>query len=434
MTSLDELQVDAAKEQAGSSIRNAGTLEQSAQITPQPHGIARSLLWTMAIASGLAAGNLYYNQPLLDQIGRNFAVTQRQVGILPSLSQFGYASGLFLLVPLGDILERRRLIVSLCCLVILSLIVAACAPTLLILALSTYAIGLLTIMAQVLLPFAAHLAAPEERGKIVGSIMSGLLIGILLSRTVSGFVGDQWGWRTMYWLAAGLMMIMTFALRVLLPQDQPAAALSYRELLASIFQLVREQPILRESALSGALVFACFSAFWATMVFLLDSPAYHLGARVAGSFGLVGAAGALAAPLVGRLADKSSPRLLVQGATCLILLGYVIFWLFGFHIWGLVLGVILLDLGVQSAHISNQTRVFSLLLGAHSRLNTVYMVSYFIGGSAGSYLGALGWSLGQWHGVCMVGVSCSLLLLGYFLVSYLLAGKRESATMVRDSV
>lgn len=383
--------------------------------------LSRSLVLIMAAASGLAAANLYYNQPLLVQIARSFSVPEHQVGILPSLAQMGYALGLFLLVPLGDILERRRLIVALFALVSVFLLGAALAPSLSLLAVATFAIGMTTVMAQILIPFAAHLVAPEERGKVIGSIMSGLLIGILLSRTVSGFVGERSCWRVMYVLAAGIMLLFAVVMRCLLPPGRNTTPMSYASLLTSLFALFREQPVLREAAFSGALIFAAFSAFWSTLVLLLASPAYHLGAQAAGLFGLVGAAGALASPLAGRLVDTRSPRSLLQLATVIILVAYLIFWVWGLHLAGLVIGVILMDVGVQMGHVSNQTRVFSLLPGAQSRLNTVYMVAYFCGGSIGSYLGAWGWQLAQWHGVCLVGLSLTGLLTLYFMLTRAIA-------------
>ena len=378
----------------------------------------RSLLVTMAIASGLAAANLYYCQPLLNQIAHSLHVTQAQVGILPPLNQVGYATGLLLLVPLGDILERRRVIIVLFGLVTLWLLLAANAPTLTVLAIASYLTGVTTIMAQMLLPFAITLSKPEERGKVVGSIMSGLLLGILLSRTVSGFVGDTLGWRWMYGLAACVMVCVAMVLRVLLPESPPQSAMSYFNLLRSVVQMAREQPVLRQSAFSGGILFACFSAFWATLVFLLASPAYGYGPKIAGLFGLVGAAGALAAPVTGRLADTRSPRLLVGLMLFLVLASYVFFLAFGLHLWGLIIGVIALDWGVQAGHVANQTRVYALVPGAQSRLNTVYMSSYFIGGSCGSYLGALGWSRAGWNGVCAVGIGFACVgLLAHFLAN-----------------
>lgn len=387
--------------------------------------MTRGLTVTMAIASGCAAANLYYNQPLLAQIARSYNVPQAQAGILPPLCQIGYATGLFLLVPLGDILERRRLIVTLFAIVTAGLLLCAAAPTLPLLAVASYAVGVSTVMAQLLIPFAVTLSEPGERGRIVGNLMSGLLLGILLSRTVSGFIGPQFGWRTMYLLAAAVMAILAIILRLLLPEGRSHALMTYGALMKSVIRLVREQPVLRWSALSGGLLFGTFSAFWATLDFLLESPAYHLGPelgpRIAGTFGIVGAVGALAASFAGRLADKFSPRAIVGAMTFVTLLAYGIFAGFGYHIAGLILGVIVLDWGVQAGHVANQTRVYALLPNAHSRLNTVYMSSYFVGGSLGSYLAVRGWKAAGWGGVCEVGASFAIA----GLLAHTLAGMKK---------
>ena len=382
----------------------------------------RPLVLTMAVACAISVANLYYNQPLLALMARSFGVTETQVGVIPTLSQIGYAVGLGLLAPLGDIRERRRLILVMLCAVSAALASAALSPTLSLLALASLTIGLTTVVPQMLIPFAVHLSPPAARGRTVGIMMGGLLLGILLSRTVAGFVGAGPGWRAMYWIGAGLMLVLAGVLRLLLPESHPPEhALTYGGLLRSVVRLAREQPVLREAALSGALLFAAFSAFWATLVFHLSSPAFRLGSEAAGLFGLVGAVGALAAPVIGRLADRHSPQFLVGLGTGITLASYLAFWAVGGSLWGLILGVVLLDLGVHAAQVSNQTRVYSLLPAATSRLNTVYMVAYFVGGSAGSLLGTLGWSAGRWNGVCLVGVA----LTGTALLTHGLAAARK---------
>lgn len=234
--------------------------------------------------------------------------------------------------------------------------------------------------------------------------MSGVLIGILLARTVSGFVGASFGWRAMYWIASGLMIVFAVGLAVLLPKSQPSLTMSYRQLMQSLWGLIREQPVLREASIIGAMSFGAFSAFWSTLVFFLEKPPYHYGSEVAGLFGLVGVVGAGAAPLAGRLADKKSPRITVGLAIIITTSSFFIFWLKGYQLWGLIVGVILLDLGVQAAQVSNQARIFSLLPEAYSRLNALYIMFYFVGGAIGSFLGAYGWSRWQWNGVCGVGL------------------------------
>lgn len=365
----------------------------------------RSTVLLLTVASGFAVANLYYNQPLLAEIGRSLNVSAQEVGYIPTFSQIGYAVGLLLIVPLGDMLERRRLLVTMFGIVACALVAAAMSPNIIWLAIASLAIGITTIVPQLIIPFVAQLAEPRERGKAVGTVISGLLLGILLARTVSGFVGAFFGWRAMYWIASGLMIVLAVALWKLLPRSQPSVAMSYRGLMRSLLVLIREQPLLREAALIQAMEFGAFSAFWSTLIFLLETSPYHYGSQVAGLFGLVGAVGATAAPFIGRVADRRSPRLVVGIAIALTMSAFLIFWLFGYQLWGLIVGIILLDLGVQAAQVTNQTQVTSLVQEASSRLNAVFVASFFFGGAFGSLLGTYAWSLWQWNGVCLVGLS-----------------------------
>ena len=218
----------------------------------------------MAITSGAAAANLYYNQPLLAIIQQSFHASAHATGLIPMLSQIGYAVGIFLLVPLGDLMERRRLILTMLMLTAIALGAIAVSPNLTWLLVASLAIGITTIAPQLIVPFAAQLAKPEQRGKIVGMVMSGLLIGILLARTVSGFVGASLGWRAMYWLASGLMIVLALTLSRILPKSQPSLRIPYPQLIGSLFQLMQQQPKLREASLAGAMSFGAFSAFWST--------------------------------------------------------------------------------------------------------------------------------------------------------------------------
>lgn len=365
----------------------------------------RSTVLLLTVASGFAVANLYYNQPLLAEIGRSLNVSAQEVGYIPTFSQIGYAVGLLLIVPLGDMLERRRLLVTMFAIVACALVAAAISPNIIWLAIASLAIGITTIVPQLIIPFVAQLAEPRERGKAVGTVISGLLLGILLARTVSGFVGAFFGWRSMYWIASGLMIVSAVALWRLLPKSQPSVAISYRGLMRSLLVLIREQPLLREAALIQAMEFGAFSAFWSTLIFLLETRPYHYGSQVAGLFGLVGAVGATAAPFIGRLADRKSPRLVVGIAIALTMSAFLIFWLFGYQLWGLIVGIILLDLGVQAAQVTNQTQVTSLVQEASSRLNAVFVASFFFGGAFGSLLGTYAWSKWHWNGVCLVGLS-----------------------------
>ncbi|QSO55398.1 MFS transporter [Alicyclobacillus curvatus] len=375
----------------------------------------------MAVTCGMAVANLYYNQPLLADIGRTFHTTAQQVGIISMCTQIGYALGMFLFVPLGDMVERRRMILLLLVAVTVSLVGVATAPNMVWMDVASLAVGITTVVPQMLVPLAAHMATPGERGRVIGQVMSGLLIGILLARTVAGFIGGTWGWRSMYWVAACSMLVLAIVLRFLLPESHPETQLKYRQLMKSIGQLIVEQSTLREASIVGAMLFGAFSVFWTVLAFFIGGPPYHYGSQVAGLFGLVGVVGATAAPVSGRLADKFSAKTVVGIATLITLVSFLTFWLFGYHLWGLLLGVILLDLGVQGAQISNQTRIYSLVPEARNRLNTVFMVTYFIGGSIGSSVGSYAWSLWHWTGVCVVGslmIVMALLVWGAHRVNF----------------
>ena len=375
--------------------------------------LGSNLIWMMAIASGAAAANLYYNQPLLAIVAQSFQTSEHSVGLIPMLTQIGYAIGIFLLVPLGDLVERRRLILTMLVATAFALGVAALAPNFTWLVGASLAIGMTTIVAQLIVPFAANLASPQARGKVVGMVMSGLLIGVLLARTVSGFVGANFGWRSMYWIASLLMILLALALSKLLPKSQPTLRVPYLKLMQSLFELIR-QPVLQEASLAGAMSFGAFSAFWSTLVFLLAQPPYHYGSEAAGLFGLVGVVGAAAAPLVGKLADRRSPKLTVALGLTITTISFLVFWWQGHQLVGLIFGVILLDLGVQTTMVSNQARIYSLPPEAHSRLNALYIMFYFLGGALGSFLGAYGWSRWQWNGVCAV----SLLMLAIAFTTF----------------
>jgi predicted MFS family arabinose efflux permease len=365
--------------------------------------MTKALILLMAVACGMSVANLYYNQPLLAEIGRTFHATVREVGSIPMLTQIGYAVGMFIFVPLGDMKERRQLIVALLLCVTISLIGVATAQSILWINMASLAVGFTAVTTQIIIPFAAHLAPPAERGKVIGTVMSGLLVGILLARTVSGFIGGVMGWRSMYGIAAAMMLILAIVLWKVLPKAKPEASITYLQLLRSIGELITTQPTLREASLIGALMFGGFSVFWTSLAFYVEGSPFYYGSEIAGLFGLVGVLGAAAAPVAGRLTDRFSAAGMVGIFIGLALLSYLSFWLAGSHLWGLILGVILIDLGVQGSQISNQARIYALVPEARSRLNTVFMVSTFIGGSIGSMLGSYAWSIGQWNGVCIAG-------------------------------
>jgi predicted MFS family arabinose efflux permease len=363
----------------------------------------RRLLWLLAVTAGLTVANLYYVQPLLPVIAAELHVTARAAGLVSTATQLGYAVGILLLVPLGDGHERRRLIVGMTVAVAVALVAVAAAPGLGALAGASLVLGATTIVPQLVVPFAVAAAPEGARGRSVGLVMSGLLVGILLSRTVSGLVAARVGWRWTYVGAAVLMVVLAALLRALLPRQAPPAAASWRNLVASLPALVRDEPLLRRHALLGALAFAAFSVFWTTLAFHLAAPPLGHGSAVAGLFGIVGVAGAIAAPLAGRLADRHGSAIVNLAAIVTVLASFGVLAAFGRSLAGLAAGVVILDFGVQANQISNQTTVLGLSAERRNRMNTVYMVTYFAGGALGSTVGAFAWNAAGWPGVCAAG-------------------------------
>lgn len=381
----------------------------------------------MSVGVGVAVANIYYCQPLLGIMGNSLHVNERHAGWIAMLTQLGTALGMLLFVPLGDIVERRKLTVRMCLLVALSAVLNALAPGYWWLAGFSFVLGVASVVPHVILPFAAHLAPEGTRGKVVGKVISGLLVGILLARVVAGFVGAQFGWRAIFWISAGLMVALAAAFRMFLPESHPQVRMHYFDLLRSVGRMVREERTLRESATVGALLFASFSVFWTTLVFFLARPPYHYGARMAGALGLLAAASAGAAPIVGKMIDRRSPKVGISIGVMLAAVSYVAMALAGHRLIGLGIGVVLLDVGVQTGHISNQTRIYNSYPQARSRANTVYMVSYFIGGAAGSALGNFGWHVAGWGGVCTAGVA---VLIPALLVMWRMRERRPSMVEV----
>lgn len=364
-------------------------------------------LWIMTIATALVVANIYYNQPLLVDIEHTFHVNSRVAEYVSMLTQIGYAAGMFFIVPMADMFERKRLILIAFAVDIVALVATGFATSINLLLLASFAVGAASLIPQLLVPMAAHLAEPHERGKKIGFVMSGLLIGILLSRVFSGVIAVHFGWRSIYFIAAGLMVVMALLIFFFLPKVEADYNGHYGDLMLSLIHIIKEEPKLRYAAVRGALCFACFSIFWVSLPFLMDRN-FHMGSDIAGLFGLLGAAGALAAGVMGRLSDKMDAFKLSFFTLLLILVSFVLFIFSGHFMIGLVIGVIVLDAGVQATHISNQAIIFALNPDARNRINTIYMVTYFIGGAAGTLLVSTVWERFQWTGICVTGIVLSV--------------------------
>lgn len=384
--------------------------------TPAAHVLPQSRVLLLAIATGLIVASNYYAQPLLQLLAGVFEVSAGQAGWVVTVAQLAYATGLLLIVPLGDRLERRRLIVGLFVLAAVGLVISATASGLTQLLLGTALSGLSAVAAQVIIPHAATLAAPEQRGRVVGTIMAGLLLGILLARTASGVLAGIGSWHTIYSVACVALLLLAVALAKLLPAHQPTATLSYPRLIGSVMALLRDEPLLRQRSLLGGLLFAGFSVFWTPLAFLLSGPAYGYSIATIGLFGLVGAAGALAASRAGRLSDRGLGRWVAGGGLVMLLLSWLVLVWAPVSLLALVLGVLLLDIAVQAVHINNQSVIYQLDESARSRITSAYMTCYFIGGASGSALGTSAWTQYGWNGVCVLGGLLAVLGLVVFFM------------------
>jgi predicted MFS family arabinose efflux permease len=371
--------------------------------TSTPRPLSRSLVLLMAVACGAAVANIYYAQPLLSTIAHDFSVSDGTAGLMVTASQVGYAAGLVLLVPLGDLLERRRLITRIMLVTALALAATAASPSFILLAAALLVVGLTSVVAQILVPMASMLAAENERGRVVGHVMSGLLVGILIARTASGLIAQAGGWRLVFAVSAGLMLVLCAVLRAALPEVKPTTTLSYPALLRSVGRLVAEQPTLRVRMLYGVLGMGQFSVLWTTIAFLLAGSPYHYGDATIGLFGLVGLAGALAAQAAGRLADRGRHHRSTGSFFLIMAVSWVLIGMGSSSLGALIVGIAILDLGIQGAQITNQSVIYRLVPEARSRLTTAYMTAVFASAAVSSALASTLYDADGWSAVAALG-------------------------------
>jgi predicted MFS family arabinose efflux permease len=379
--------------------------------TPLPSPSIRfGMTLVMAIACGVAAANIYYSQPMLGIMEAAFPGRIAVTGLVPTATQLGFAAGLLLLVPLGDRFDRRRLILIQLAALTLSLAAAALAPDAWSLVVASALVGVTSSVAQQIVPFAAELAEPSRRGATIGTVMSGLLCGILFGRALAGAVGDHYGWRAMFWLGSFLAVVVSLLLAAVSPRTQPRTQESYGALLKSLAILWREESELRRATIIQGCLFGSFSVLWTILALQLKAR-YHLSAEIAGLFGIVGAVGVLFAPIAGKIADRRGPHAVIGLGSVIMLASWAALEAWG-TIAGLVVGVILLDFGEQGALVSNQHVIYALRPEARNRLNTIFMGGMFVGGAVGSAGASLAWQFAGWAAICAFGAALIVIAFG----------------------
>lgn len=377
-----------------------------------PDYLSTAMVRLLAVGAGAAVANSYYNQAFLGHLTTEFGLAPGAAAIVPVLTQTGNAVGVLFLAPLGDRFERKSLILLTTGLLIAALIGAALSPDFAWLAAASLAVGLFATVAQQIVPLAVHLASPERRGRVLGTVTGGILVGILLARTISGVISDLYGWPFVFWFAAVLMAAIGLVLAFKLPRVEPTTDLSYPRLLGSLWTLVRTHAVLRRAVAVQFLIFAAFIGFWSNLALLLAEPPYRLGGTAVGFLALVGIAGALAAPVAGGFADRRGPAVVVSVGAGLVVFAFLIFGLWQGSLVGLIIGILVMDLAVQSSQVANQARVYALDPTARSRLNTVFMAVMLAGGAAGAGIGGMAYAAWGWSGTCSFGaISAGLALL-----------------------
>lgn len=380
--------------------------------------ISSGLIILLATACGIIVANLYYAQPLIGLISNVIGLSNSSAGLIVTLTQIGYVVGLLFLVPLGDIVENKKLIIILLLLSAAALTATVFVKSAIMLLVASFFIGLGSVAAQVLVPFVSYLSSENARGRVVGNVMSGLLLGIMLARPISSLVADIWGWNAIFALSATVIIVLAFVLSKVLPTRKPKAKTNYIALLNSMWQLLRTTPILRRRAIYHACVFGAFSLFWTTVPLLLSSPAFHFSQTAIALYALVGITGAVAAPIGGRLADLGWTRPATGIALTVVIISLILPLFIQssspFGIAVLVIAAILLDMGVSANLVLSQRLIFSLSPEIRSRLNGVFMAIFFLGGAVGSFIGGWAYALGGWNLTLWIGIAFPTIALLYF--------------------
>jgi predicted MFS family arabinose efflux permease len=377
----------------------------TAEIVPV---LSRTVTLLFSVACGLAVANVYYAQPLLDTMADEFGISHATVGLVITITQIGYGLGLLLVVPLGDRLNRRRLIIGQSLLSVLALLTVAAAPSGTVLLAGMGAVGLLAVVTQVLVAYAAALALPAERGRVVGVVTSGIIIGILLARTVSGALSDLFGWRSVYIVSAVATLVIVALLAKVLPRrEDRSTPMAYPKLIGSVFTLFIEEPVLRVRAILALLIFTAITILWTPMVLPLSAPPFSLSHTEVGLFGLAGAMGAVGAARAGRLADRGHAQRTTGIALAIMLVSWLPIALLPQSVWGLIIGVVTIDFGLQSVHVANQSLIYRVRPEARSRLTAGYMIFYSVGSATGSIVSTLVYARAGWTGVCLLGAAIS---------------------------
>ena len=356
------------------------------QVLKENGGLPPLILWTLSIVAGISVANLYYNQPLLNMIRQELDVSEFTTNLIAMVTQIGYALGLLFVVPLADMYKRKKIIITNFSILTISLLSIALAPNIHVILIASLFTGICSMIPQIFIPIAAIYSKPENKGRNVGLVVSGLLSGILVSRVISGLIGDLFGWREMYYIAAGLMVVCGIVVITVLPDIQPTFKGRYSELMKSLLSLLKEFPALRVYAVRSGLAFGSFLAMWSCLAFKMGQAPFFVGSDVVGMLGLCGMAGALSASLVGKYVKKVGVRRFNFWGCGLILLAWLLLYAGGNYYISIVAGIVIIDIGMQCIQLSNQSSIFELCPAASNRVNTIFMTTYFVGGSLGTFL------------------------------------------------